>query len=136
VLILPLQGLAAQTVLRELLEKSAFGRNENAMKAQALLYALRTNNWRSVQLMVNAGVMLQAMDFERDISKLYPRKYVQDESDEAAVPNGLYVFMQSDKVKLKKIEMLRNEYRKETLNFSALCSNVSHYSPSTILKSK
>lgn len=110
----PLQGKAAQTILGELLAVQATEAEEMAMQRQALLHALRKNDWQSVQILVNAGVTLlndsrsgSAVRFQ-DLRQLYPRKPAEEDNDETAVPNALHFFMQQAKV-LKKVEQMRSK---------------------------
>jgi hypothetical protein len=54
------QGLAALVVEREILADRAWDTLESAraQRVQALVHALKRNDWRSVGLLVNAGVAL------------------------------------------------------------------------------
>ena len=104
------QGRAALQVQREILAENASktSAGADALRVQALFYALKSNSWKSVQLLLDSGIKMPKRD--GPLKGLYPRERSQVLNDETAVPIALYMLMTSSDVKRTTCERLLLEY--------------------------
>ena len=98
-------------VAREILAEYASDTSlaAHTLRIQALFYALKSNSWQSVQLLLDSGVTLPNRD--GSLKGLYPRESFQSVNDDTAVPDALFTYMASEDIKMNTISRFHCDYQ-------------------------